>query len=121
MDVRVNLDRVVWMRGHLQGTGCPRKSSFGACCSWGICSLWLPSLPIPHSPSPRASDLARSGQGGLPSSQDEYKSQLVGISKLCGNFPGLTFSLPATPRDVASRPQGLSQMQGILSTPGGSG
>lgn len=75
-----------------------------------------PSL-TPTLPLPEPQTQPGVGLGELPSLQDEYKAntQLVGISELCGNFPGLTFSLPATPRDVASQPQGLSQTQGILS------
>ena len=40
---------------------------------------------------------------------------LLRTSTLCGNFPGVTFSLLAATREVASLSQALSQLQGILS------
>lgn len=89
-----------------------RLAAAGVSAPCGFPPSLTPTLPLPE---PQTQPGV--GLGELPFLQDESKasSQLVGISELCGNFPGLTFSLPVTPRDVASRPQGLSQMQGILS------
>lgn len=91
--------------------------------SLGVASLrLLPNSPCVRQP-PRmlrpsqgtcASRTSVTNKAGSPLLQTPA-SQLARTSKPCGNFPGVTFSLPADPRDVASLPQDLSQLQGIPS------
>lgn len=64
----------------------------------------LPSSPQVMQPPRKLSqprDQCRQEECSLQAPAPAPDALLVGTSKLCGNFPGVTFSLPADPGDVA--------------------